>query len=160
MTQTKKTKVLFVQEKILNSVLAVFPELIEREVWVQCYSRIGQHSTALISYYKELKEATPAAYMALYDELVNEHGDLEVLNKPQNEPIKCAFTSPTTEGRTIIVYHDGGVKAFDQGDSWDAHAEVKYIEAEELEGELQALLDKGEFSEQEINEIQQAIKAP
>lgn len=137
MAESKKTKVLFVTERE-GEILAVFPEEKEGQYNVKCYCHLGQHSQTGINYYKSLREAKPVDYQPLYDELVKEFGyDLDVLNAP--DPIKHAFTSLSHEGRTIIIYHDGGIKIIEQGANWDNKALVVNIEPSEMEEILKAL---------------------
>jgi hypothetical protein len=149
----QKTKVLFLYEEPDNSVLAVFPEMPLGTHDVACYSQVGQHSKAGKSYYRALKPAIEADYMPLLQELVSEYGyDLEVLNLP-GESIKRAISSHI-EGRTILVFHDGCVKIFDQTTD-ELKADVKFIDAEDVAEELEKVVDAVE-----LYEIQQAIKAP
>lgn len=147
-----KTKVIFLQEAF-QSVLAVFPEQSADGNIMACYSHMGQHGTCDKGYRDELKEAEYIAYKPLLKELVDNYGyDLEILNM-HNDPIKRAISSET-EGRTILVYHDGCVKIFDQTAD-ELKADVIFIDAEDVESKL-----KDVASPEEIFKIEQAFKAP
>lgn len=158
----ESTKVLFLRETN-NSILAVFTETPEANNMVACYSHVGQHSACTEEYYKALYRAFYRDYKPLFDELTNQGYQLHVLNPDRYEPIKTAFTSETTEGRTIIVYHDGGVKVFDQGPNWDSIATVTYYEPDEFQ-QLIANWSPGQivanFDPEELQEIIDALKAP
>lgn len=78
--------------------------------------------------------------------------------KLNDEPIKTAFTS-YREGRTIIIYKDGGVKIFDQGNEWDTTANVFNIEPYEMRiiSKFEQLQKKWDIDSNEMAEIIKAI---
>jgi hypothetical protein len=156
----EKTKVLFLVETDSDgnsSTLAVFPDKKNGRGSVECYTHAEQHSNAGYDYYEGLKRQKHPDYMPLYQELVSLGYDLEVLNIDEGEPIKRAITS-AREGRTILVYFDGGVKLFDQGPNHETKADVLNFEPHEIEGgKLEQIIH---FSHDEIEQIQQALQAP
>lgn len=89
--KTKKTKVLFLIEKIGEGVFAYFPEMVHsfngyRPDNMTCYSHIGQHSACHPDYAKECKEATPEQYAELKKELEGIGYILDVQNPPLYSP--------------------------------------------------------------------------
>ena len=130
----EKTKVLFLVEAD-GTTLAVFPERLGRHGCVVCFTHQEQHSTAAIDYYKKLPQQVPGKYAPLAQELKGRNYDLEILNKDEFEPIKCAITSHR-DGLIYIVYKDGGVKIIDQGADHSTIAAVVNIEPEEIATDL------------------------
>ncbi len=82
---SKKMKVQFLIEPdngltMGDSVLAVFPQWVEPDGNVMCYSHIGQHSCAHPDYIKACTPATPEQYADLHTELTRTVGyDLVIL---------------------------------------------------------------------------------
>ena len=70
-----KTTVIFYMEQVGSenepkfACLAVFPYEHEKVGVVECYSHIGQHSTASVEYCQSLKKATKKQYSDLKREL-------------------------------------------------------------------------------------------
>ncbi len=159
--QSNQYKVKFVKENDdeSQSVLAVFPDLKDR-TYVRGYSHQGQHCNVDSEYYLGLEEANRREFLPLYFELVGLGYKLLVINdnEPSPDPIKKAFSSPTKETRTIVVYQDGCVRLFDQSNTEEDTAKVIVYEPDEfneLSKAYQEIID-GE----ELYEIQQAIQAP
>jgi hypothetical protein len=137
-TTTEVTNVLFVWEENPKSILAVFPDQKEGRAMVMGYSHVGQHSRVGIAYYKKLEPAMRSEYMALYNELIAQGYILHVQNDGHADPIKRAITSER-DGRTIIIYQDGGIKIFDQGQDYDTRAIVINIEPHEMQDIIAAI---------------------
>jgi len=79
MKENEITTVVFLMEEMPNSVLAVFPKT-QFDGSVDCYSHVGQHSTAKMDYIKGLKRARRTDFIALQRELEREGYNLYVLN--------------------------------------------------------------------------------
>lgn len=132
------TKVLYLSEFNGFNVLAVFPDLIEGKNKVLCYKQFEQHSNCTVDYYKNLPQASPLEYGKLHEELIGLGYQLKILNDAQQGPIQTAITG-LKDGRTFIIYHDGGVKIIDQGPDYNSHAIVISIGPDEMQLILNAL---------------------
>lgn len=64
-----------------NGVFAFFPEEVDHDYFLTCYSHIGQHSACHPDYAKECKEATKDQYQDLKAELESIGYKLKVLNR-------------------------------------------------------------------------------
>lgn len=99
---------------------------------------------------------------AKFDEFENHQPAVDVINTDKDEPIKTAITS-YIDGRTIIVYKDGGIKIFNQGKDWDSTANVTNIEPHEMEL-LTTSWAQGQtianIEPDEMKAIIEALKAP
>jgi hypothetical protein len=56
-----------------------------------------------------------------------------------DEPVKATITDQSYQGRTILVYQDGGIKIFEQGLDWDSKAIVINIEPETMQEIITAI---------------------
>jgi hypothetical protein len=74
-----KTKVIFRKWKDTNTVLALFPEELERNGFVSSYEHVGQHGAAdYVGCISITKPATPEEFAGLKQELESIGYDLDV----------------------------------------------------------------------------------
>ncbi len=76
---THKTKVSFAWEpcptcETGKSLIAIFPEIVEKTNFVSIYSPVGEHSYAHVDYLKQCEPAKPEEYQWLKDFLEKNRG--------------------------------------------------------------------------------------
>ncbi len=76
------TKVVFRKLKETNEIIALFPELIEKNYYVLSYMHVGQHGSADYNHIVNIsKLATENEYKDLFNELTNIGYNLQVLKR-------------------------------------------------------------------------------
>jgi len=111
---TEKTKVIFYNERINHTVLAVFPELPAdfngyRNDNITCYSHVGQHSEMGPEYVKDFEMSNEGEQNELFHELESMGYNLETTEDRIRELSKGDLTDEDIE---IIMIHMEGVEPF------------------------------------------------
>jgi len=138
MNKNETIKVLFLEQNIHPfDVIAVFPES-KTGSSVVTYTHKEKFGNMSEKKHKVFPQAGRKNYQSLYSELLKQGYNLEILNDEESEPIKQAVTG-WQDGRTILIYKDGGIKIIDQGADYGSRALIVNIEPEEMQLILNAL---------------------
>jgi len=73
-----KTKVCF-RKFPEGDVIALFPEVITNNIFIESYQHVGQHGGADVNLITELETVSPREYYSLYNELLSIGYVLEVI---------------------------------------------------------------------------------